>query len=177
MKQITNKTILKQGDREFQPIEVDSIIYWSDNSNTGEIDDYVTNGTHIGKINVLTIDDPNIKYCSKILAQSQPKHEGVPVISLDNYVEKLGEDETNIRILKHKTPSQIARQYFDGFIEGYKSNPNQFTLKDIEKAIELAQMVKDYGDYKPFTKEEILEQINSISVIEVDDQFNILSYK
>lgn len=34
-------------------------------------------------------------------------------------VEMLGEDETNIRILQHKTPSQIARQYFDGYEEGY----------------------------------------------------------
>ena len=38
-------------------------------------------------------------------------------------------------------------------------------------------MTKAYGDYKPLTKEEILPQINAISVIEVDEQFNVISYE
>ena len=101
---------------------------------------------------------------------------------MDSYIEKLGEDETNIRILKHKTPSQIARQYFDGFIECYKSNPNQFTLKDIEKAVELARVkdphnVVDGEKLFEYSIKDIHDRINSISVIEVDEQFNIISYE
>jgi hypothetical protein len=34
MKQITNKTLLKQGDRTFEPVEVDGVIYWIDEDTT-----------------------------------------------------------------------------------------------------------------------------------------------
>lgn len=31
MKKITNKTVLRQGNKLFQPVEVDEVIYWVDN--------------------------------------------------------------------------------------------------------------------------------------------------
>lgn len=58
-----------------------------------------------------------------------------------------------------------------------------FTQKDIEKAIELArenQIGYDEGYpviYYENDLEEIFEQINTISIIEVDEQFNILNYE
>lgn len=30
MKKITNRTLLKQGDKTYKPIEVDNVIYWID---------------------------------------------------------------------------------------------------------------------------------------------------
>jgi hypothetical protein len=58
-------------------------------------------------------------------------------------------------------------------------NPNQFTLKDIEKAIGLAQIEKwtEDGEKETLSNDEIIEQIQSISVINVDNNFQILSYE
>lgn len=72
-----------------------------------------------------------------------------------------------------------------GVLIGYKSNPNQYTQKDIEKAIELIKnsAFVDAIDWDKHvvsfeeSNEKIFEQINSISVIEVDEQFNIISYE
>jgi hypothetical protein len=146
MKQITNKTILKQGNKTYQPIEVDGVIYWY------EEDDFK-------------------KHYPK--AQSQYKFEGVPIINLD---------ETWCHHWINKaTPTHKVDAY--SFKLGYKLNPNKYTQKDIEKAI-------SFGFDKGFTsnsnnhlkntllsKDEFIEQINSISVIEVDESFNVISYE
>lgn len=55
----------------------------------------------------------------EVIATTNPNI-GVPKVV--DEVEILGEDETNIRILQHKTPSRIARQYFDGFVNGYNKS-------------------------------------------------------
>jgi hypothetical protein len=160
MKQITKNTILRQNDKTYQPVEVDGIICWIDKS---------------------TLAD-------EIVAQSQPKIEGVPVISLNRYVESLAE---KFVIDKVKMSSQSAGVLV-GYIEGFNSNPNQYTQKDIDKTIAMSKIAKTpdglididawissgYEGAEPaYTEEEILEQINQISVIEVDDQFNIVSYE
>lgn len=66
---------------------------------------------------------------------------------------------------------------------------NQYTQKDIEKAMDAVYcwMVKVGGNYAmdDFPRSESLEdlkvkfigQINSISAIEVDEKFNIISYE
>jgi hypothetical protein len=83
-----------------------------------------------------------------IIAQSKPKLQNVPVINLE--------------------PTG-----FDEF---------EYTQKDIDKVIELTikkcnQLQKEtYGDLE-VNVDEISEQINSISVIEVDKDFNIISYE
>jgi hypothetical protein len=51
----------------------------------------------------------------------------------------LGEDATNLRILKHKTPSQLTRQYYDGYLDGFQKaqellSDRMFTLEDMQKA-------------------------------------------
>jgi len=156
MKTINKNTILKQEDKIYQPRFVmsdDTIIYWPDLNNP-------LKGIHsmVGK-NVWSVryakpiifgehENSYINECFNILAQSQPKLEGIPVISL----EPIG---------------------FDEF---------EYTQKDIERAIELTlidakkSVVWSEHYYKHLSK-QILEQINSISVIEVDEQFNILSYE
>ena len=68
-------------------------------------------------------------------------------------VEMLGEDETNIRILQHKTPSQIARQYFDGFIKGYNKSQETHPFSE-EDMIEFGQWVIDPTQKNEFNIEK-----------------------
>jgi hypothetical protein len=179
MKTITNKTILKQGDNTYIPVEVDGVIYW-----VGDAEGW--SSTKICYNNDGAIGQPINRESKLIVAQSQPKLEGVPIISLDSYVERI----SNIKHPDESTPGWLDTfSYLErkGFINGYKSNPNQYTQKDIDKAIELAQ--QQYWDIRGFssntegdwsfkyTEEEIFDQINSISVIEVNEQFNIINYE
>ena len=173
MKQIINKTILKQGDKTYQPIEVDGVIYWVDKISQIIVGDWYSEMV-MGKVlfthkmkeesligwNESEHTKNSFKArCSKIVAQSEPKLDDAPVI-------------------------EIGPTGFDEF---------EYTQADIEKAIELAReadsiegtvdldVVLCYGSNDDlrtkWTKEEILEQINSISVIEVDEDFNVLGYE
>ena len=92
----------------------------------------------------------------KIIATNNPN---IDIPKVVDEVEMLGEDETNIRILQHKTPSQIARQYFDGFIQGYNKSQetHPFSEEDVKEIFKIAQMQKNYGDYKPYTFEETIQ--------------------
>ena len=154
MKQITNKTILKQGDKIYNPVEVDSVVYWIDETIlTGMKGDWVieTHNPIVTTVCEISRDNADLKMNGykdmKIIAQSQSKLDGVPVIDFNDFVNENGE---------------LA-----------------YTQKDIEKAIELAQrfnLVDGFSEPK-YEKEEILEQINSISIIEVDEQFNVISYE
>jgi len=197
MKQITNKTILIQeigqekckeygcGNSEcifeclnpkkifktYQPVEVDGVIYWYEESL----------GVHRKTI-CLATKDPT-KYCNgtylysdkdpgsgkvfEVVAQSQGRLEEIPVVSLDKSIDDFIYEYQQEGML----PSMAKRRILT------LSNPNQYTQKDIDKAIELAQESGEYGYGKANTKEKILQQINSISVIEVDEQFNIISYE
>jgi hypothetical protein len=174
MKQITNKTVLIQGDKTYQPVEVDGVIYWLNPELPIEeiypqvVIEKLTTGEHmLWQIDNINDIDRSCQY--HIIAQSSLKVEGIPIISLDSYVERLAYSFTDEE--RKKEPDGIKLSFaFAGFICGYNSNPNQYTLKDIEKAIDVARLYE-------FTKREILEQINSISIINVDEQFNIISYE
>jgi hypothetical protein len=194
MSKITNKTILKQGDKTYQPIEVDGVIYWISQGSiiknkTWCVDVQITRN----EVVQAEIDEELGIYQQgklyKIVAQSQRKLDGVPVVSLDSYVERLAMD-----LLKNKWshlytfgypkvpyPSNYQNDFSVLFLELYKkSNPNQYTQADIEKVIELARENHCYSDdsmHLCYSHDEILEQINSISVIEVDADFDVLSYE
>lgn len=163
MKKITKTTILKQGDIVYQPVESDGIIYWVDKP----------------------LDEDGCIVPKSIVALTAPKFTGIPIISLDSYVETLAESYANE--LPKPYNYGINSDKKRGFITGYKTNSNQYTQADIEKAIELAREQKDtgYGTLAQgyidmvnvYSQAQIMEQLNSISVIEVDEQFNILSYE
>lgn len=183
MKQITKNTILKQGDKTFQPVEVEGVIYWTTGTQPTFDDAHSLKPCYyIFKGEIIKREYSHHKESSTIIAQSQPKLEGVPVISLDSYVE-------NSVNLEFKEEFEIAQDampaiWYDlklKIIKNYKSNSNQYTQKDIEKAIELARKTDFVGvggdiGYS-FFKSEIFQQINSISIIEIDEQFNIISYE
>lgn len=78
-------------------------------------------------------------------------------------IEKIGEDATNIRILKHKTPSQVARQYFDGYIEGFNTHKELtkdklFTVEDMRKAFEFYAFKST--SQQPYNEKELEEHFN-----------------
>jgi hypothetical protein len=157
MKQITKKTILKQEDKTFQPIEVDGVIYWVDiNQIVSESHDVKDNFIYVEKYH---------HYC-KVVAQSSNKIEGVPIIDLESYIQ--------FQANKKFTRLCDADKRFVFRVER-KSNPNQYTQKDIERAIELARN-QSYGGFN-FSKQQILEQINSISIIEVNENWEVISYE
>lgn len=199
MKQITNKTILKQKIGEenckcikpkkifktYQPVEVDGVVYWVDEND-------ITNCWFINKY-ILKIYHSSTKKTDensvKIVAQSSRHLEGIPVISLDSYVEKLAE----IELQKESWDTSTGLPFNEGWKKCYIYKI-KYSQKDIEKAIELAREANsidgtvdldvvlsfkaDNSDLRTkWTKEEILEQLNSISVIEVDEQFNVISYE
>lgn len=176
MKKVTNKTILKQGENTYQPIEIDGVIYWVDLKQKIDSGYYIAIDNSINKHNKNYFRLDNDK---KIVAQSQNKLEGVPVISLDSYVFNFLD----------KACSDWHRQEYGfvanvpirkAFVEGYNSNQNKWSDADVLKAIELAREENGWSDNSmeyTYTKEKIIEQINQIEVINIDSQFNILSYE
>jgi len=197
MKKITYKTILTQGDKTYQPrfvIPDDKITYWVDLSNHIE-------GIHgmVGK-NVWSVryakpiifgehENSYLNECFKIVAQSELKLEGIPVISLDDYIENKWKDFLSKYPLTEKMfKGKLGVEKFKDTSDTYDSlafhvakfTENQYTLKDIEKAIDLARRKKHHhvlGIIDEYSKSQIIEQINSISIINVDEQFNIISYE
>ena len=88
MKQINKNTPLKQGDKTFQPVEVDGVIYWVDSYNLSEpYESRIKQGMPFYKdeLNDILIAEysPSSKVSRLVIAQSQPKIKGIPVISLD----------------------------------------------------------------------------------------------
>jgi hypothetical protein len=167
MKRITNKTILKQGDKEFQPIEVDGVVYWlNDNhieSTSSVVGKLVINIKYNQPILFRAHENSDLNECFSIVAQSSPVLEEIPVIRLDSYINKLGREEYDNGL------------GLIGFISGYKSNPNQYTQDDIVKAMaKMALFATQEGSKCINRLREIMQEINSIEVIEVDKHFNII---
>jgi hypothetical protein len=160
MKKITDKTILKQGDKIFYPEQFSQGIYWRDKD--GE---YITD--------------------KKYVAQSTLMVKNLPIISLDSYSDKLKKGLSEFSKISLETKESFWIGKAAGFGEAlqiYNSNQNTWTDQDIVRAVNLARKGKikqaweHYVDYD-YSIEEILKQINSISVIEVDEQFNIINYE
>jgi hypothetical protein len=166
-KKITNKTLIKQLNKKYNSVEVDGVFYWFDDEIKGEKGWNYNFG--LNNVDNLPKEYPQHStewnFCRKIIAQSQNKLEGVPTILLMNYHWNLS--LKNAKISKTKNKSAFR----SGFVKGYKSNLNQYNQKDIYFAINMSKHSLNYSS------EQILEQINSISVIELDEEFNIISYE
>jgi hypothetical protein len=149
MKKITPNTILKQIDKTFTAVEVDGNIVWIDKT----------------------------EFADETIAQTKPILQGIPVISLDSYVERLANEEMQDVFFTNIAEEKKAKGYF---INGYKSNPAKWTDEDIERAIYLAQKeAHDEGGYLGllYEKQEIMDKLSEISETEVDDDFNVLNYR
>jgi hypothetical protein len=177
MNKITATTRLIQGGKEYQPVEVDGVIYWVDKTITPEhkeiccfvdgfktwLDEYLTHVKFTPSI-------------FKIIAQSQPILKGIPVITLNSYVQELAE----IAVIEKGNLTNEREQIIAivGWVDGYYQK--EFTLADIEKAFELGQESMEYdiidGWYSTMNKQQCIEQISTIDVIEVDDSFNVIKF-
>jgi len=185
MKQINKNTILRQGSNEFKGVEVGELIFWicesskiKENTNTfekGVNGDWYYNSIYkaIGNIGDIT------NYDFKIIAQTTNKLDGIPVINLDSCVEILAEKYAKDWVVNFKKQIEnfnllnIREEMLaSGFINGYKSNPNTYTEKDIEKAFECGRNYQLTGEG---SLKETKNYISSIEVIEVDSKFNILN--
>lgn len=144
MKKITNRTLLKQGDRLFQPVEnMDKSIFWENEDN-------------------------------RIVAQSQPTLKDVPVISIKDWY-------STLRMIG-LTSDQSCE--VSDLLE-----LNRYTLDDIKKAIKYGKdsafscthssdyMSKEELENGGQSEKEFLNNLDSISVIEVDEQFNFIDYE
>lgn len=99
MKKINKNTILKQGEKTYQPVEVDGIIYWVDRETQiiGNNFTHIYNPHHndiwaldVNQISIAQAEGDRLEFGGGgVVAQSQLKLEGIPVISLNKYVERL----------------------------------------------------------------------------------------
>ena len=84
LKKITNNTVLKQGDEIYQPVEIDGVICWIDDKPKGfSKGEWMYNEPNNSEL-VYRFSYDIYPYATgnKIMAQSQDKFEGVPIISL-----------------------------------------------------------------------------------------------
>lgn len=160
MKRITKDTILVMEGKEYKAVEVDSTIYWQGYG--VKAGDYIISYPlkEIYQVNQSTC----ILYDLKIVAKSRHNLVEVPIVNMESYVKGLAKCE---KFLDNQ----------ESFIEGYNSNPNQYTKADLEKMYELSKSQGTKGMEYKLTFQEIMEQINTISKIVVDSNFKILSYE
>jgi|688.fasta_scaffold323531_2 hypothetical protein len=122
--------------------------------------------------NIIWIDKK--EFADETIAQTSPILKDIPVISFDSYVKRL-----SLNIGKEK---YIGGNYDfeNGVRVGYKSNPAKWTDEDMERAIEMARKfpyVKKGEITYDLTAKEIINNLSEISVIEVDNDFNVITIK
>ena len=180
MKQITQNTILKQGNNEYYAVNVDDIIYWLDKN--ADVNFSLFHYAY-GKIYPTlhdTIDylesTKNIKEFDcyynyiTVIAQSKNVLSGIPVIDLNSYITSLAYNYFNSN--EHYKISHSCH-----YAEGYKANKNTYTEEDIKKAIKLAlKATKIYRDKENY-KDLIFKKISQILKIEVDNEFYVINYE
>lgn len=191
MKQITNKTILKQGNNTFQPVEVDGVVYWTDGKLPKDRDISITfhKDTGLPMVDKEGFYEEDLSYYAyppkRIVAQSKIaggwKLARFPFVRLGSYIERLANEYAPVEMDdydgKH-SEYDINKSIRNGVEFGYRSNTNQYTKEDIDKAINMAWLLgQNVNQNLTDTIDLIFEQINSISVIEVDDKFNVISYE
>lgn len=154
MKKITKNTILKQGDKTYQAVECTGIIYWVDKP----------------------LDEDGCIVPGSIVALTKPKFTNKPIIDLDIVI-----GTKAIQMSKKFASKKGETDYTLGYISGHQESPNQYTEKDIERAIlfginlEAGNVRMDWLNYSTPAKQ--FTSANFIEVIEVDEQFNIISYE
>jgi hypothetical protein len=152
MKRITEKTILKKGDKEYFPVKVDETIYWCSNGDVFPSEPYLAWETNYSTgpkerwVLYYLNTELNGSKQLVIVAQSYPNVDGIPVISLEAH--------NTMLIMEDECPIDL----------------NSYSLKDIEKTVRLTR-----GSDTPI--EIIIEKVNEISVIELDEFYNIISYE
>lgn len=193
MKRITSTTVLKKNNIEYKPFNINGVVYWTWYNGIKKGDYVFENGKPIVRVKeILNADDlvwesldgkssscDSIIEFYKVIAQTQAILEGIPVINIGNYVNDLSNQYfQNLRDQSPIIPEEARWPYKLGFQAGF--NQYQYTQKDIEKAIHFARESSIREDIPEIdyyhTLTQILSQVDAISYIEVDDNFQILEY-
>jgi len=175
MKRITSTTVLKKNNIEYKPFNIKGVVYWTHDAPITNKEYYISGGK-VCQFNNTGYDGVNF---NKIVAQTQAILEGIPVINIGNYVNDLSNQYfQNLRDQSPIIPEEARWPYKLGFQAGF--NQYQYTQKDIEKAIHFARESSIREDIPEIdyyhTLTQILSQVDAISYIEVDDNFQILEY-
>lgn len=92
-------------------------------------------------------------------------------------VEKLGEDATNLRILRHEMRNQVARQYYEGYLEGFQKaqellSDRMSTLEDMFNCFRAGmEYEKEGGILQPYTQGYIYSLLHSKSwLVEIETE-------
>ena len=207
MKQITNNTklIIESTNIVYNAVIVNGVIYWIDKKEILNNSWYENNGVLFlsdpvyNDGNNPNNSNPRVTNFNRcIIAQSENILDGVPVISLKPktkeefaafFIEKANHIINNIGGGEKWNRYQLKDEILDMFLnvsdvvqkDYILTSENQYSQKDIEKAIKLSKTETRVGTHTVFeinrTNEQIIEQLNQISVIKVDDKFNIISYE
>jgi len=177
MKRVTKNTILKCGQKTFEPILIDGVVHW--------YTEYL--GEHRKTI-CLATKDPK-KYCNgtylysdkdpgtgkvfAVVAQSSYVHEGIPVISIHGYVEKLAWEAVHNGNIKDEKQQVCG---FTGWVDGYYSSPYKYTIEDIQKAYRAGHEDRGLGFGNKGNFLNRLEEIDTIRQIDVDEDWNIIRF-
>ena len=159
MKRITEKTILKKGDKEYFPVKVDETIYWCSNGDVFPSEPYLAWETNYSTgpkerwVLYYLNTELNGSKQLVIVAQSYPNIDGIPVISLEAH--------NTMLIMEDECPIDL----------------NSYSLKDIEKAYKMGHTDRGAGFGNKSNFLNRLNQINEISIIELDEFYNIISYE
>lgn len=193
MKRITSTTVLRKNNIEYKPFNINGVVYWTWHNGIKKGDYVFENGKPIVRVKeILNADDlvwesldgkssscDSIIEFYKVIAQTQAILEGIPVINIGNYVNDLSNQYfQNLRDQSPIIPEKARWPYKLGFIAGF--NQHQYTREDLEKAIHFARESSIREDIPEIdyyhTLTQILSQVDAISYIEVDDNFQILEY-
>ena len=146
------------------------------NEEQGELNDFVTDGTRIAQINVLTIDDPNKHKCRKILAG----HEGTKRLTFqlsDEDANKIGYFDVDKICntfygkfdVTDSDGNSIKELLQEGFIDGANKilslTPKKYTEKQLRDAILITKRsmgVDNDGEtcYSHLSYEQIIQQVS-----------------
>jgi hypothetical protein len=153
MKKITKDTVLKQGNKVYSSVVISDIFYWVDKEAIIDANTWFSTPVGVYKSKTSMQNKSTDSLVHKIVAQSQPilDIKEIPVIDLVANNARL--------IIEGEDPFEL----------------HLYTQEDIERALSLAFLAVQ-EDYDISTK-EIINQIDSISVIEVDEYFNIVDYE
>jgi len=145
MKKITETTVLKSKDNTYNPVTVDNVIYWVDD-----------NATECRYYLHLSIDGRHQIYDLLTTGNLADFKRGQPI-------------GWCVKVVAQSQPKLpcLPVIHFD----------NRYTESDIIRSFDIARKRIDHPDwdYVYETNKELLDAINSVSIITVDNDFNVLN--
>jgi hypothetical protein len=174
MKRISEKTKLVQGNNVYDGHKIDDVIYWLYDTEVLHNEWFINPrpGYVPKRFKKRSEWDGVSLKCLKVVAQSKQVLTKVPVIDMATYPGELFENGYGVPL---STNAKIRKE---GFIDGYNSNENCYTLEDLKSVIFLTQMHSKKGaEFNDTNVHNIINMVDVISGIFVNESFEIIGYK